>query len=225
MITALCLLLSAMMMVTPAPRDEITANMILMEVAENGSLSRSSGINWHGQCKRFQLDTFAKASVGYRLAQYPDAVLFLPMEHAPTDVTGRPVGSCWDMPDPAEGNGFVEAARFDYDMQLSRKENEAIALDFLSTARAGDVLQMLARYSSGGRGTHTIMFTRPYDPRSGTLYWSDSNFANTMVDGVRHGYVRAYQSWPVDEVVSWLTKDGNNGATLYRISEDVVRVE
>lgn len=54
---------------------------------------------------------------------------------------------------------------------------------------------MIAVYNSGARGTHTMLISQPYDARDGILYWCDSNFSNTRIDGVRYGYVRARQSW------------------------------
>lgn len=223
--TALCLALSAMLSVTPVsePRDQLTAEMILIEVAQDGARYRSSGLAYKGQCKRFQITSFAEASAEYMLAEFPGVTLYMPEEHASVEESGRTVGTCWEMPDVSTGNAFVEAASFSYDDDISREENEALARAFLHQVRAGDVMQMLGSYNSGGRGTHTVLFTRPYDPRLGELYWVDSNFANTLIDGVRHGYVRAYQSWKFDDVLTWLTKDWHNGATLYRVREDVVR--
>jgi len=224
MITALMsVLLCAAMAFTPAPRDFLSAEMILAEAALHGEMERSGSPADAGQCRRFQVNVFAEAAGPYRLADYPDAALFLPADHAPSDVSGRPVGACWDMPDASMGNPFVEAARFDLDPGRTPAQNKAAARAFLTELRAGDLVQMLARYSSGGRGTHTFLVTRPCDPRTGMLYWSDSNFANTLIDGVRYGYVRAYQAWPFEEVVGWLVSDGNNGATLYRLREDIVR--
>lgn len=223
MIAALSLLLSAALAFTPAPRDFLAAEMILTEIAQDGTLRRSETIADEGQCRRFQATSFASAAQGYRLAGHPDVPLYLPTAHAERAVSGRQVGACWDMPDASTGNAYVEAARFDYDRDKTLGENKRAARAFLAQALAGDVLQLFATYASGGRGTHTVLMTRPFDPRSGMLYWADSNFANTLVDGVRFGYVRAWQQWPLEEVVTWLTTDLNNGATLYRISEAVVR--
>ncbi len=223
MITALCLLLSASLAFTPAPSDALRAKMILMEVAQHGAIDRSVGVNDHGQCKKFQADIFSEAAKGFGLSSSPDVSLYLPIDHADVEVSGRPVGTCWDMPAASAGNPFVEAARFDYDQKLSQEENQAIAAEFLQNARAGDILQMLARYTSGGRGTHTLMFTQPYDPRLTVLHWADSNFANRLIDGVRYGIVRAYQCWDFQEVAGWLASDWHNGATLYRLRDDVVR--
>lgn len=225
MITALSLLLSAALAFTPAPRDLLAAEMILTEIAQDGTLRRSETIADPGQCRRFQVTSFATAAQGFRLAGYPEIPLYLPADHADRAVSGRQVGVCWDMPAASSGNAYEEAASFDYNRDRTLGQNKADARAFLSHARAGDVLQIFGTYSSGGRGTHTLLLTRPYDPRSGMLYWVDSNFANTLVDGVRHGYVRAYQQWPLEEVVTWLTTDLNNGATLYRIRDDVVFAE
>lgn len=222
MIAALCVLLSAVMAVTPAPKDTLTARMILVEVVQDGESRPSANRTDAGQCKQFQINSFAQASAGYVLAEHPDATLYLPYEHNDRDATGRPTGAAWDMPGPETGNAFVEVAYFEYDKDLTKRENIAVAKAFLSQVRAGDFLQMQATYSSGGHGTHTLMFTRPYDPRLPTLYWSDSNFANRLVGGVRYGVAMAYQAWPLEEVAGWISADWYHGATLYRLSDDIV---
>lgn len=225
MIAALCLLLSAMMAaapLAPSAQETLTAQMLLAEIARDGTTNRSSGINYAGQCKRFQVDTFEMVASGYQLALYPGATLFMPLEHAEEKITGRPVGTCWDMPDPSTGNAFVEIARFDYDQTVSQKENLEAARRFLQGVQAGDVMQMLATFSGGtARGTHTLMFTRPYDPRLQKLYWVDSNLDNYRVEGVRYGIAHAYQQRDLEEVASWLAWDWHNGATLYRINDSV----
>lgn len=222
MISALCVLLAAAMAATPSPREALSAEMILREVAQNGVSRRSSSIGYPGQCRRFQADSFAIAAQGYTLADFAGVELYLPLEHAAAADSGRNVGACWYMPEASTGNGFVQVASFDYNRDLGLAENKALALAFLRNVQAGDVMQMLASYNSGGRGTHTILLTRPYDPRLGKLYWVDSNFANTRVDGILYGEVRAYQCWDVEDVVNWLTRQINNGATLYRVSDNVI---
>lgn len=222
MIAALCMLLSATMAFTPTPKDMLTARMILVEIVQNGEARPSASRSDAGQCKQYQINAFAQASGGYRLADYPDTPLYLPFEHNNQELTGRPVGAAWDMPEPETGNAFVEVAHFDYNKDLTKRENIAVAKAFLSLVRAGDFLQMQGTYSSGGRGTHTLMFTKPYDPRLPSLFWSDSNFANRMVDGVRYGVAKAYQTWPLEEVAGWIAADWYHGATLYRLRDDVV---
>lgn len=223
MITALCLLLSAAMAATPPPQSDLVAKMILTEVVQNGESNRASGIQFHGQCKRFQWDTFAEVSPDFMLAAYPDAELTMPLNYSTDRATSRPEGAMWEALDPSEGNAYIEVARFDNDPSKTKKENAEVALSFLRNVRAGDQLQILGRYSSGGRGNHSLMFTRPYDPRSEYLYWADSNFSNKRIDGVLYGNVRAFQQWKVEEVIGWLTADGNNAATLYRLNGDIVR--
>jgi len=224
MITALCLLLSASMAVTPPQNAELVARMILTEVVQDRETNRSSSNQFHGQCKRFQVNTFEEVAGDFMLAAYPEAELFIPLAHASKESTGgRTVGTAWEIVMPEAGNAYVEVARFDADRSLTRRENIEAAKAFLSNIQAGDQIQMMARYNSGSRGTHSMMFTRPYDPRSEYLYWADSNFSNTRIDGELYGNVRAYQQWRVDEVAGWLAADVGNGATLYRLSEDVVR--
>ena len=222
MISFLCVLLSASLAFAPAPSDVLTTRLILGELADDGALRPSGGILDAGQCRRFQVNQFAAAAAGFTLAAYPSVSLYLPVDHADPDLSGRPVGTCWDMPAAETGSAFVEAARFDYSPERTAEENREAARQFWMQARAGDMVQMLATYSNGARGTHTLLVTRSYNPTTGKLYWADSNFANTRIDGKRYGYVRAYQAWSLEEAVGWLAADVYNGATLYRLRDDIV---
>jgi hypothetical protein len=222
MISALCLLLSAAIGAAPLPAEALTARLILTQVAQDGAFQPSELRTDPGQCRRFQASGFAQAAAGYALADFPGATLYLPEAHADEDDTGRALGTAWQMPDAATGNAFTEVASYDYKSSLSAKENRQAAEDFLKNVRAGDMLQMVASYQSGGRGTHTLLFTRPYDPRLDTLHWVDSNFDNRRVDGVRYGYVHAYQERALSELAGWIAAEFGNGATLYRLRTDVV---
>ncbi|MCL1965433.1 MAG: hypothetical protein FWF69_10340 [Firmicutes bacterium] len=222
MITALCLLLSAVMAYTPLPSDAVTARMILVEVTHDNEANPSASRTDPGQCRRFQISSFAAASAGYRLKDYPDRVLYMPPDHAPVETSGRSWGVGWEMPGAETGNAFVEVARYDYNRTLSPKRNLDAAKAFLTRVRAGDVLQMVGTYTGGGHGSHTLLFTRPYDPRLDTLCWADSNFAYRMVDGKKYGVVRPYQEREIDEIAGWLAAMESNGATLYRVREDLV---
>ncbi|MDR0896521.1 MAG: hypothetical protein LBN04_01565 [Oscillospiraceae bacterium] len=225
MISALCLLLSAAIGAAPLPADALTARMILTEVAQDGAFQPSELRTDPGQCRRFQANAFAQAAAGYALAEYPGVPLYLPEAHASEEATGRALGTCWHMPEEETGNAFVEVAAYDFKSGWSAKENQQAAEAFLSNVRAGDILQMVGTYQSGGRGTHTLLFTRPYDPRLETLYWVDSNFDNRRVDGIRYGYVHAYQQRSLSELAGWIAAEVGNGATLYRVRADVVAKE
>ncbi|MDR0929316.1 MAG: hypothetical protein LBM74_06320 [Oscillospiraceae bacterium] len=225
MITALCLLLSAAIGAAPLPADALTARLILTQVAQDGAYQRSESRTDPGQCRRFQANGFAKVAAGYELAEYPGVPLYLPEQHADEDEVKRALGTCWGMPAASTGNAFVEVASFDFKSSRTTAQNRQAAEEFLSHVRAGDILQMVATYQSGGRGTHTLLFTRPYDARRASLHWVDSNFDNRRVDGVRYGYVHAYQERTVADLAKWISAEYGNGATLYRVSGDVVEKE
>ncbi len=228
MITALCWLLSATLAAAPfvpTPREQLIAKVILMEVVQDGAARPSGTRADPGQCRRFQANVFSEAAAGYRANGYPDTPLFLPTEHNDPEATGRMAGTCWDMPPLSEGNAFYEVAHYDRVSGQGRKEALEAAYAFLAQVKAGDVLQMLATYNGGGHGTHTILFTRPYDPRINMLYWADSNFTNRIVDGVKLGVVKAYQNRSVEEVAGWLVESPGDGATLYRVVDGIVPVK
>lgn len=229
MIALLCAALSAAMAFMPGPaemtpREKLIARMMVVEVAQDGALNRSSDSKYHGQCRRFQADSLEQAAQGFALEGQDGLVLTVPLNHM-TEDESRPVGAAWSQAEAGKVDAYEVVATFDYDPALTAKENKARAESFLSQARAGDVLQMIAVYNSGARGTHTMLISQPYDARDGILYWCDSNFSNTRIDGVRYGYVRARQSWAMPDVAGWISYDGNTAATLYRLREDIVQEE
>lgn len=230
MISLLCAALSAMLAFAPGsggvpPRERIMAHMLLIEVAQDGALNRASGSGYHGQCRRFQADSLAEAAQGFGLAGFPGAALAIPLDHRPAEETGMPVGSVWAEAEEGTVCPYDAVASFAYDTALSARENAANARAFLENVQAGDVLQMIAIYNSGARGTHTLLISQPYDAREDMLYWCDSNFSNTRVDGVRYGYARAHQAWAMTEVAGWIAGGENTGATLYRLREDIVATD
>lgn len=230
MIALMSAALSAMLMFSSGvqsvpPRERIIAHMILIEAAQDGELNRSSGNQYHGQCRRFQADSLLEAAQGFAPVGQPDATLVLPIDHMSKEESGRPVGTVWSAPGEGEACAYEPVTWFDFDGSMSAKQNKAAAREFLSQVQAGDVLQIMAVYSSGARGTHTVLITQPYDERDDTLYWCDSNFANKRVNGVKHGYVRARQTWPMNDVTGWLGVSENTGATLYRLREDLTEKE
>ena len=89
--------LAAMMALSPAgdsiaPREKIIARMMLIEVMQDGDMSRSTGNQYHGQCRRFQSDSFLDAAQGFALKDSPELALSLPIDHMPAEESGRPVG-------------------------------------------------------------------------------------------------------------------------------------
>lgn len=230
MISILCAALSALLALSPGasgvpPRERIIARMLLIEVSQDGSLSRSSGSRYHGQCRRFQADSLEEAVRGFELEGFPGLLPTIPLEHREEEETGMPAGSVWS--EALEGTvcAYDAVASFTFDPARTAKENLESAKAFLRGAQAGDVLQMIATYNSGARGTHTLMLSQPYDARKDMLYWCDSNFSNTRIDGVKYGYARAHQAWAMKDVAAWISSSENTGATLYRLRNDIVEID
>lgn len=222
--TALCLILAMALAAAPAPAptptENLIARLILTEAAQDGERLPSGNTDAPGQCMRYQINAFASASASFRLPECPEVPLAMPDTYAQDEQ--RVYGSAWEMPPASDGNPFVEAARFQYDRDLTAKQNRDAAKAFLSQARAGDMLQMMAVFDNGNRGTHTLLFTQPYDARDGMLHWSDSNFHNVVVSGVKYGYAHSDQSARLDDVAAWLAADIGCAATLYRLREDLI---
>jgi hypothetical protein len=200
-------------------RDALIAEWIAIIQSENGTMRKSNSVAAPGQCKRYLINTFARASAQYAMSAAPDKPLAMPTEPNAKD-GGRVYGCAWTLPSPFSGNPFFTAAEYDYGDSYTLRENKEAARALLESAQPGDVIQMMAVYNNGERGTHTLLVTEAYDSETDTLHWADSNFRMRVVDGVRYGIVEAEQSRSVDEVAGWLAQS-NCAATIYRLSRDL----
>jgi hypothetical protein len=203
------------------PRDALLSAWMAIVAQDDGTYRRANTASAPGQCKRYLITQFAAISKGFCLTTYPRAALFMPPEHNDRAKAqdNRAEGAGWTLPVAEMGNPFYEAARFDIDVNGSQRANREAALALIRQARPGDVLQMMAVYNNGVRGTHTMLITS-YDPATDTLHWSDSNFRMKSVGGVRYGQVVAGQSRQAEEIARWLAQP-SCGATLYRVRWDI----
>lgn len=197
-------------------RDALIAEWIALIKADDGAMRKSNSTTAPGQCKRYLVNTFAQAAANYELILAPYITLNMPEDSNPNDGT-RVRGVAWTMPENPYGSPFYTAASYDFNKSATKTLNKQAARDMLMAAKPGDVIQMMALYDNGVRGTHTLLVTEGYDEETDTLYWADSNFKNKVIDGVRYGLVVANQKRSIDEIVSWLVNP-SCGATLYRIS-------
>ncbi|MEG0768038.1 MAG: hypothetical protein RR482_10005, partial [Clostridia bacterium] len=207
-----------------SPKQALISQWIAAAEGEDGTMRRADNVTAPGQCKRYLINLFARVSEGFALAGYPNVKLAMPEEHHDTRVVKRAYGAGWKMPDTAEGNPFYEMAAFDYDSGCSVRQNREAVYAFLAQAQAGDVLQMMATYNSGNRGTHTALITRNYDAVKEQLQWADSNFKMRNIDGIRYAFVVGEQVYTRQKLADWLLYAGN-GATLYRLRDDLVVTE
>ncbi|GHV26302.1 hypothetical protein FACS18948_1650 [Clostridia bacterium] len=201
-------------------RDALISEWIALIRMDEGTRRKSGTTTSPGQCKRYLVNTFALASAQYALPVAETVPLSMPDQPNPKDDV-RIHGSAWLMPELTEGNPFEMVAAYDFSRHLTDRENRKAAREFLTGVLPGDVIQMMAVYSNGERGTHTLLITEAYDPETDRLYWADSNFRIEKIDGVKYGVVDAHQSRTAEEIAGWLTNP-SCAATIYRIREDIV---
>ncbi|GHU73623.1 hypothetical protein AGMMS49992_12820 [Clostridia bacterium] len=200
-------------------REALIADWIASIQLDDGTQRKSGTLTSPGQCKRYLINAFADVSAAYELAEHPGITLYMP-ERPNDEKSGRVQGAAWILPLLGTGNPFVEIASYDFSQDRTSRENKQAARAFLESVQPGDVVQLMAIYNNGARGTHTLLITAPYDPMKDMLYWSDSNFRNKMIDGVRYGTVMAYQSRTVEAFVEWLVNPAC-AATIYRLVDGI----
>lgn len=188
--------------------------------AAGGRLHRASEAGDLYICKNYTtLVLFRRNADRYRMAEYPDVELDIPLFNKDTD-DGYLKGIVWEDLSASKGNPFYVAAQFLYDKELSLAENKEIAREFMMQVMRGDFFQMRAKYR-WGNGAHSLMFVENYDPEFQTVRWTDSNMRGESRDGVRYGLVQ----FNVENSIDWFVDafcQPQLGATLYRLRDDIV---
>lgn len=173
-------------------------------------------------CKNFTVYLFRQNRADFRLGAYPEVPLVIPNNLPAAQCKPYYYGIFWEEIPASEGNPFTVAAQFLYDSSLTRAENMALAEDFMRQAQRGDYFQMSADYASGVGAHSAIMMG--YDAKTDEIHWLDSNMRGFKKDGLRYGYVQ-YDA--VKSVTWWASAfcHKKRGATLYRLSEDLIYAE
>jgi len=201
-------------------RETLISDWIWYIRADNGTARKAGSVKAPGQCKRYLINSFASVAENYSMKVSHGSVLKMPEEPNP-DNDKRIKGAAWYLPSAYEGNPFFTFAEYDYDRNKTAKENKTDALEFLALAQPGDVIQMMAVYRNGERGTHTLLITAPYDRDADEMHWADSNFRVKVIDDTRYGIVEADQLWKGASVASWLANP-SCAATIYRLRYDII---
>lgn len=174
-------------------------------------------------CKNFTVYLFRENRDRFRMAEYPDVPLVIPDNQEKGDCKPYVYGVEWKEVTASEGNPFYAAATFRYDANLSKKENQALAREFLQRAQRGDYFQMAAKYYYG-IGAHSMIFIEDYDPATDSVHWTDSNMKGKTVGDERYGYVQFDAVKEIDWFVDAFCRKGY-GATIYRLRDDIIFAE
>lgn len=174
-------------------------------------------------CKNFTVHVFRENASGYQMAEFPGVALRVPNNLPADKCKPRAYGYCWEDVAAEDGNPFYIAAQFLYDSNETKQENMERAIEFMKQVQRGDYFQMSAEYYYGV-GAHSAIMIADYDPDSNTVHWMDSNMAGEKRNGVRYGKV---QFDAVKDISWWADAfcKKKRGATIYRLRDDIVRVE
>ena len=227
-IAALLLLL---VLLVPAARAEEAARKEFIDqiietghqlyVRAGGKLQRAHYASDIYVCKNFTVHVLNENAKNYLMAEAPELKLVIP-DNLPSKEC-RPYSYCFywkDIP-ASQGNPFYVAAQFKYDPKLSKKENMALALDFMKQVKRGDYFQMSAKYYYGV-GAHSAIMISDYDPATNTVHWMDSNMLGEKKNGIRYGKVQ----YDAVKDISWWAEAfcvKTRGATLYRLRDDIIK--
>ncbi len=169
-------------------------------------------------CKNYTMYLFNENDMRFRMAEYPDVELVIPMNSEDTADYNKGVG--WETIEASQGNPFYAAAEFRYDGSLSLEENKAVAREFMTQVQRGDYFQMSANYY-WGVGPHSLVFIADYDSASQTVRWTDSNMKTKKENGINYGLVQ----FDAVKDIGWFVDafcHPKRGATLYRLRDDII---
>ncbi len=224
-------LLLLLVLLVPAARAEEAARKEFIDqiietghqlyVRAGGKLQRAHYASDIYVCKNFTVHVFNENAKNYRMAEYPDVKLVIPDNLPSKECKPYSYGFYWKDIPASQGNPFYVAAQFKYDAKLSKKENMALALDFMKQVKRGDYFQMSAKYYYGV-GAHSAIMISDYDPATNTVHWMDSNMLGEKKNGIRYGKVQ----YDAVKDISWWAEAfcvKTRGATLYRLRDDIIK--
>lgn len=171
-------------------------------------------------CKNFTVYLFNENRDKYRMEEYPDTRLVIPNNKPKEECKDYRYGCEWEEISAEDGNPFYVAASFRYDPNLSKKENQQLAREFLMQVQKGDYFQMAANYYYGV-GAHSLVFIEDYDPETDTVTWCDSNMKGESRNGIRYGCVQFNAVKDIDWFVDAFCRK-KYGATIYRLRDDII---
>ena len=171
-------------------------------------------------CKNFTVYLFNENRDKYRMEEYPDVRLVIPNNKPKEECKEYRYGCEWEEISAEDGNPFYVAASFRYDPNLSKKENQQLAREFLMQVQKGDYFQMAANYYYGV-GAHSLVFIEDYDPETDTVTWCDSNMKGESRNGIRYGCVQFNAVKDIDWFVDAFCRK-KYGATIYRLRDDII---
>ena len=211
----------------PSPKEEFIDQMIAL-AKKNSTQSRykfapAESDTDVGVCKNFVMRLFDTYAKGYRMAEFPEAKLFMPKNNTKKNCAPYDYGIEWAPAEASDGFPFEIVAEFRYDKELSKEENAQLAMEMMKQVKRGDFFQMVGNYG-GGNGPHSLFFIKDYNPSNTMLHWTDSNMRGQRVNGVRWGYLQ----YDADATAGWFVNCinmKNRGATLSRLRDDLYKIK
>ncbi len=208
-----------------SPKDELIAKMIALAYAN----SKDSKYKFApaetdydiGVCKNFVMRLFDTYAKGYRMLEYPELSLHMPVNNSKKACAPYDYGIEWKPETAADGSPFEIVAQFKYNNDVSEAENAELARQLLVQIKKGDFFQIVGYYG-GGNGPHSMYIIEDYEPATEMIRWTDSNMKGTRVNGARWGYMQYDADAPVDWWIN-VFNTKKRGATVYRLRDDLFK--
>ena len=206
------------------PRETLIDSMIAQAKADYGNKSknflRAEKSADAGMCKNFVMRMFTTYKDDYEMLAFPGVDIFMPLNDSPENCAPYRYGVQWRVEEASDGNCFDTVYAFRYDSDQSKEENRALAREMLENVQRGDCFQLVG-VCEDFNSPHSLIFIEDYDAQTDRLQWTDCNMKGTRIDGERWGWVQYGTTRTVDWMLDTICR-ARNGATLYRLREDIV---
>lgn len=206
------------------PREMLIDSMIAQAKADYGDKSknflRAEKSADAGMCKNFVMRMFTTYKDDYEMLAFPGVEIFMPLNDSPENCAPYRYGVQWRVEEASDGNCFDTVRIFRYDSEKTKEENRALAREMLENVQRGDCFQLVG-VCEDFNSPHSLIFIEDYDADTDKLQWTDCNMKGTRIDGERWGWVQYGTTRTVDWMLDTICR-ARNGATLYRLREDIV---
>lgn len=206
------------------PRETLIDSMIAQAYADSKNRSRNflraEKSADAGMCKNFVMRMFTTYKDDYEMLAYPGLEIFMPLNDSPENCDPYRYGVQWRVEKTEDGNCFDTVHAFRYDKEKTKEENREEARKMLEDVQRGDCFQLVG-VCEDFNSPHSLIFISDYDAASDSLEWTDCNMKGTRINGERWGWVQYGTTRSVEWMLDTICR-ARNGATLYRLREDIV---